>query len=44
MLEEGVEEFSNVQGVQHISFSKSNIKETFGDVLATLRREFGSDA
>jgi len=44
LLEEGVEEFSNVQGVQYIRFSKSNIKETFGEVLATLRREFGSNA
>jgi len=44
LLEDGVEEFSNVQGVQHIRFAKSNIKETFGDVLATLRREFGSRA
>ena len=40
LLEEGVEEFSNVQGVQSIRFSKNNIKETFGEVLATLRREF----
>jgi predicted nucleotide-binding protein len=42
LLEEGVEEFSNVQGVQYIRFSKNNIKETFGEVLATLRREFQS--
>lgn len=40
LLEEGVEEFSNVHGVQYIKFSKNNIRETFGDVLATLRREF----
>lgn len=40
LLEEGVEEFSNVQGVQYIRFTKSSIKETFGEVLATLRREF----
>lgn len=40
LLEEGVEEFSNVQGVQYIRFSKNNIKETFGEILATLRREF----
>lgn len=40
MLEKGVEEFSNVQGVQYISFARQNIKETFGEVLATLRREF----
>lgn len=41
VLEDGVEPFSNVQGVQYIRFSKKNIKETFGEVLATLRREFG---
>jgi predicted nucleotide-binding protein len=40
LLEEGVEQFSNVQGVQYISFAKGNIKETFGEVLATLHREF----
>ena len=40
LLEEGVEEFSNVQGVQYIGFSKENIKEVFGEVLATIRREF----
>ena len=40
LLEEDVEEFSNVQGVQYIKFTKNNIKETFGEVLATLRREF----
>jgi predicted nucleotide-binding protein len=43
LLEEGVESFSNVQGIQYIRFSKDNIKETFGEVLATLRREFPSD-
>jgi predicted nucleotide-binding protein len=36
LIEEGVEEFSNVQGVQYIRFAKNNIKETFGEVLATL--------
>lgn len=40
LLEHGVEQFSNVQGVQYIPFSKGNIKETFGEVLATIRREF----
>jgi len=40
LIEEGVEEFSNVQGVQYIRFTKNNIRETFGEVLATLRREF----
>jgi predicted nucleotide-binding protein len=40
LLEEGVEDFSNMDGIQHIKFAKGNIKETFGEVLATLRREF----
>jgi predicted nucleotide-binding protein len=43
LLEEGAEEFSNISGIQQIRFSKGNIKETFGDVLATLRREFSKD-
>jgi predicted nucleotide-binding protein len=40
LLEEGTEEFSNIQGIDQIRFKKGNIKETFGDVLATLKREF----
>lgn len=40
LLEEGVQEFTNVQGVQYLQFARGNIKEVFGDVLATLRREF----
>lgn len=39
LVEEGCEGFSNVQGVLQIRFSAGNIRETFGDVLATLRRE-----
>lgn len=42
LLEEGAEEFSNIHGIQQIRFAKGNIKETFGEVLATLRREFDS--
>jgi hypothetical protein len=42
VVEEGIEDFSNLQGVHQIRYTKGNIKETFGDVLATLRREFGS--
>jgi len=41
VVEEGVEVFSNLQGIDQIRYSKGNIKETFGAVLATLRREFG---
>jgi predicted nucleotide-binding protein len=39
LLEEGVEEFSNLAGIQHISFPKGHISETFGEVLAVIRRE-----
>jgi predicted nucleotide-binding protein len=39
LLEEGVEGFSNMCGIQHISFGKGRIKETFGDVLAVINRE-----
>ncbi len=40
LLEEGTQEFSNIQGIQQIRYSKGRIKETFGEVLATLKREF----
>jgi len=40
LLELGTEEFSNISGIQQIGFSKGNIKETYGEILATLRREF----
>lgn len=42
LIEKGTERFSNIDGVQYIEFSQGNIKETFGDILAALRREFGS--
>jgi predicted nucleotide-binding protein len=41
LKESDTEEFSNIQGIQQIRFSRGNIRETFGDVLATLHREFG---
>ena len=44
LVEEETQEFSNIHGVQQIRFSKENIKETFGEVLATLRREFPESA
>ena len=44
LLEEGTEEFSNIQGIEQIRFRKANIKETFGEILATLRREFAEDS
>ena len=40
LLEDGCSEFSNLAGIQQIRFSKGNIREAFGDVLATIRREF----
>jgi hypothetical protein len=42
ILEEGTEEFSNIHGINQIRYARGNIKETFGEVLATLRREFGN--
>jgi len=43
LLEEGVHEFSNIFGLNQIRFSKGNILETFGDVLATIKRELMQD-
>lgn len=40
LLEKGTEEFSNINGVHQIRFSKGNLKETFADILAALQREF----
>jgi predicted nucleotide-binding protein len=40
LLENGTEESSNINGIQQLRFSKGNIKEVFGDILATLKREF----
>jgi predicted nucleotide-binding protein len=40
IVEEGTTEFSNIHGIQQIRFSKGNIRETFGDILATIKREF----
>jgi predicted nucleotide-binding protein len=40
LLEHGVEEFSNIHGIEQIRFSKGNIRETYGEILATIKREF----
>jgi hypothetical protein len=40
LLEEGVEDFSNLAGVQQLRFPPGQIRAVHGDVLATLRREF----
>ncbi len=42
VVEEGTEVFSNIHGVQQIRFPKCQIETVFGDVLATIRREFPS--
>ena len=39
LLEESAEDFSNIQGIDQIRFEK--IEEVIGEVLATLKREFG---
>ncbi len=43
LLEEGVTEFSNIQGIQQLRFPKDSIRETFGDVLAIIKREFATN-
>lgn len=40
LLEDEVKEFSNILGINQIRFSKGHIRETFGDILATIKREF----
>ena len=40
VVEEGIELFSNVYGIQQIRFSPGNLKEAYGDIVATIRREF----
>jgi predicted nucleotide-binding protein len=42
-IEEGVEPFSNLHGIQQLRFGAGNVKEIYGDVLATLRREFAAE-
>jgi predicted nucleotide-binding protein len=39
LLEEGCEEFSNIQGVGQIRFRRGEIKATFEEVRAVLERE-----
>jgi len=41
LLEKGCKEFSNILGINQVRFREGGIRETFGDVLATIRREFG---
>ena len=45
LLERGVKKWSNISGIQYLSFEKGNIDAVFGDVVATIRREIeGLDA
>ena len=43
LLEEDTEDFSNVHGIQQVRYGKGNIKETFGDTLATLRSQMSQE-
>jgi len=42
LKENGTEDFSNIDGIQQIRFSADNIRETFGEVVAAVKREFDS--
>jgi hypothetical protein len=39
-MEDGVEEFSNIRRMDQIRFPKGRIRETYGEILATIKREF----
>ncbi len=41
LREHGCESFSNVVGTTELRFDKGRIAEVFGDVVATIHREFG---
>jgi len=41
LIEKECNEFSNILGIQQLRFSKNNIQEVFGEVLAIIYREFG---
>jgi hypothetical protein len=40
LREEECDSFSNIDGVQEIRYPRGRIREAFGDVVATIRREF----
>lgn len=42
LLEEGVEEFSNIYGLHQIRFPPGRISAAHGEVLTTIQREFGN--
>jgi predicted nucleotide-binding protein len=39
LVQEGIEEFSNVAGLQHIPFSRDNIEQAFYELQRVLKRE-----
>ena len=39
LIQDGVEEFSNIDGLQHIRFSDDQIDQTFSELRRVLRRE-----
>ena len=39
VVENGVEVFSNLQGVDQIRYDAGHVESTFGEILATIRRE-----
>jgi hypothetical protein len=41
LVENGVELASNLDGIQQLRFKRKGISAVFGDVIATIRREFG---
>ena len=41
LVEKGTETFTNIAGIERLHFSK--IAETYGDVVATLKREFSQE-
>lgn len=42
VVEDGVEVFSNLDGVQQIRFEKGHVKSAVSEMLATIKREFPS--
>ena len=42
LVEEGIENFSNMDGINQIRFSRGNIKETFGEVVAIVRERINT--
>ena len=42
LLEDGCTPFSNISGLTQIRFPKGDISKVYGEVLATIKREFGA--